>query len=193
MFPHDTRRWLMAMEIVCRLHGDDVRKGTDIPYISHLLQVAGMVVEAGGDEEQALAALLHDVLEDHGEDISLGEIREKFGVRVAGIVDDCSDAVITKDNPEKGPWRQRKEAYLARVGHKSRDSLLVSTADKVHNARAIADDYMRLGNALWVRFNGGEDGTKWYYLRLVEELSKVWPENPLLPALRREVGRFTGA
>jgi (p)ppGpp synthase/HD superfamily hydrolase len=181
------------MEIVCRLHGDDVRKGTDIPYISHLLQVAGMVVEAGGDEEQALAALLHDVLEDHGEDISLGEIREKFGVRVAGIVDDCSDAVITKDNPEKGPWRQRKEAYLARVGHKSRDSLLVSTADKVHNARAIADDYMRLGNALWVRFNGGEDGTKWYYLRLVEELSKVWPENPLLPALRREVGRFTGA
>ena len=167
-FPADLERWQKAMLLASTLHRDDTRKGTAIPYISHLLQVAGLVLEAGGDDDLAIAALLHDTLEDHGDKITSEDIERDFGPRVAKIVKDCSDAVVSATKPKKAPWRERKEVYLSRICEKSPDSLLVSTADKVHNARSIADDYERHGEELWARFNGGKDGTQWYYLSTAE-------------------------
>ena len=146
------------------LHKGQSRKGTSIPYISHLMSVAALVIEHGGDEDQAIAALLHDGPEDQGGVDTLDEIRRLFGHRVANIVADCTDA-WTEPKPE---WRARKEAYLAKLPTKPIDSLLVSLADKTHNAEAILYDYRVIGDALWPRFNGGAEGTRWYYRSLAD-------------------------
>lgn len=125
-----------ALVFASALHRMQVRKGTDIPYVSHLLAVCSLVIAHGGDEDQAIAALLHDAAEDQGGEATLNATRERFGDGVAAIVADCTDA-WTEPKP---PWRARKEAYLAALPAKSMRSLLVSLADKVHNAQAIADD-----------------------------------------------------
>ena len=148
-----------ALAYASRLHRDQRRKGTDIPYISHLMSVAALVLEHGGDEDQAIAALLHDAVEDQGGEPILEEIRLRYGDGVAKIVADCSDAW---EEP-KPPWRERKEAYLAKLPEKDAASLLVSLADKTHNARAILNDLRQIGDDIWDRFNGGKDGTIWYY------------------------------
>jgi (p)ppGpp synthase/HD superfamily hydrolase len=128
-----------------------LRKGTSIPYLSHLMAVSALVLEHGGDEEQAIAGLLHDAAEDQGGETTLREIERRYGNDVARIVADCTDA-WTEPRP---PWRQRKEAYLAKLPTKPARSLLVSLADKAHNASAILRDYRVLGERLWERFNGG--------------------------------------
>ncbi len=147
-----------ASAMAFRIHAEQRRKGTAIPYVSHLLAVAAIVLEHGGDEEQACAGLLHDAIEDGGAEWE-AVIFDKFGSRVAGIVRACTDA----DTQPKPPWRARKEAYLAHLEDAEPDTLLVSAADKLHNARAIVTDLRTHGPAMFARFNAGQEGTLWYY------------------------------
>jgi (p)ppGpp synthase/HD superfamily hydrolase len=156
-------RFEEALIFATRLHARQVRKGTSIPYVAHLLAVASLVLEQGGDEDQTIAALLHDAAEDQGGRATLDDIRRRFGDRVAEIVEGCTDAFTTP----KPPWRGRKEAYLAHLPQASAAVRLVSAADKLHNARAILADYRQLGEAVWRRFNSGREGTLWYYRALV--------------------------
>lgn len=157
-------RFERALVLANRLHARQKRKGTDIPYVAHLMTVAGIVLEAGGDEEMAIAALLHDAVEDQGGKPTLRKIRSLFGKRVADIVAGCTDS----DADPKPPWRQRKEDYIAHLRHASPEVRLVSAADKLHNSRAALSDYRRVGEALWPRFSGRRDGTLWYYRTLVD-------------------------
>jgi (p)ppGpp synthase/HD superfamily hydrolase len=171
-----------ALVYAARLHKDQYRKGTRIPYVTHLLAVAAIVGENGGTEDETVAALLHDAPEDQGGEATLEEIRTRFGDEVAQIVDGCTD---TYEDP-KPPWRERKERYLAHLRHASRSVRLVSTADKVHNARTVPSDYRTLGEDLWKRFNGGKEGTLWYYRAITDVL---WTENdnPVAEELDRVV------
>jgi (p)ppGpp synthase/HD superfamily hydrolase len=158
-----TGRFEDALRYAAHLHARQKRKGTPIPYVAHLLAVAGLVLENGGDEDQAIAALLHDAVEDQGGIPTLQEIRKRFGERVARIVDGCTDAYV---HP-KPPWRKRKEDYLAHLRLAEADVRLVSLADKLHNARSILRDLRRDGPQSLSRFNGGRSGTLWYYRSLV--------------------------
>lgn len=155
-----------ALLFASRHHRLQVRKGTRVPYVAHLLQVAGLVLEAGGDEDLAIAALLHDAIEDDAAgdaDAVRREIGEQFGARVLGIVEALTDA----DTTPKPPWQARKEAYLSRLRlETSPDILLVSCADKLHNVRSIIDALRVDGPTVWQRFNGGREGTLWYYREL---------------------------
>jgi (p)ppGpp synthase/HD superfamily hydrolase len=175
-----------AFQYAHRLHRSQMRKGTPIPYISHLMTVAALVIEHGGNEDQAIAALLHDAAEDQGGAETLEDIRKRFGDAVADIVSDCTDA-WTEPKPE---WRRRKEEYLSKLPGKPRQSLLVSLADKTHNAEAILFDYRVLGDPLWDRFNGGADGTRWYYGALAGVFSEKMP-GPLSDRLSRAVVAFS--
>jgi (p)ppGpp synthase/HD superfamily hydrolase len=180
-----SNRFEEALIFATRLHARQVRKASSIPYVSHLLIVAGMVLEQGGDEDTAIAALLHDAVEDQGGRPMLDEIRRRFGDRVAGIVEECSDAFTFF----KPPWRKRKEAYLAHLPHASAAARLVSAADKLHNARTTLADYRTLGEALWGRFNGGREGTLWFYRAMVEALRAGEP-SPLVEELDRVVSEL---
>ena len=140
------------------------------PYLAHLLAVAAIVMEHGGNEDEAIAALLHDAVEDQGGLPTLEEIRRRFGPAVAEIVEGCSDAVVTP----KPPWRQRKEAYIARLRNASASVRLVSAADKLHNARSHPRaSIVASGESLWANFRGGRDGTLWYYRTVVETLKQA--------------------
>jgi (p)ppGpp synthase/HD superfamily hydrolase len=158
-----------ALVYAARLHARQVRKGTGIPYISHLLAVSALVIQDGGSEDEAIAALLHDAVEDQGGMKTLEEIRRRFGEPVAAIVEGCTDATVQP----KPPWRERKERYLAHLPQVPADVRRVSLADKVHNARSLLRDLRRDGDAVWGRFKGGKDGTLWYYHSLV----KIFAEN----------------
>ena len=160
-----------ALEYAARLHRDQCRKGTDIPYITHLLAVASIVGENGGTEDEVVAALLHDGPEDQGGEVTLDDIRARFGDEVAEIVDGCTD---TYEYP-KPPWRERKERYLAHLADAPNSVRLVSSADKLHNARAVLSDYRILGEDLWTRFNGGKRGTLWYYRAVIDTLRRGGP------------------
>ncbi len=137
---------------------------TAVPYIAHLLGVAAIVLEHGGDEDETIAALLHDAIEDQGGATTREEVRRRFGDRVTAIVDGCTDTDVTP----KPPWRARKEAYIAHVRTADASVRLVSAADKLFNARSLARDYRQLGESLWDRFTGGREGTLWYYRELVD-------------------------
>jgi (p)ppGpp synthase/HD superfamily hydrolase len=182
-----TIRFDEALAYAARLHRKQKRKGTEIPYVAHLLAVCSLTLEHGGDETQAIAALLHDAAEDQGGDATLQEIERCFGGDVARIVADCSDSF----GQPKPSWRQRKEAYLALLPSKPAASLLVSLADKTHNATAIWRDYRVRGDALWSRFGGGREGTFWYYRSLADVFDRLMP-GPLADELRRAVTAFTG-
>lgn len=181
-----TQRFDDAFNRAHELHRAQPRKGTSIPYISHLMAVAALVVEHGGNEDQAIAALLHDAAEDCGGEPTLAKIRKEFGDPVADIVSDCTDA-WTEPKPE---WRPRKEAYLAKLPAKPMQSLLVSLADKTHNAEAILYDYRVLGDQLWSRFNGGAEGTRWHYSELANVFAKAMP-GPLANRLKRATAEFS--
>jgi len=157
-------RFSDALLLAARLHTHQLRKGTDIPYIAHLLSVAALVIEDGGDEDQAIAALLHDAVEDQGGKATLMHIQLRFGDRVAGMVADLSDSF---DTP-KPSWRARKEAYLAHLEKASPEVVRISLADKLHNARTILSDVQKCGDRIWTRFNGEKQGTLWYYRALVD-------------------------
>src|SRR5262249_45436442 len=144
------------------------KKGTGVPYISHVMGVASLVLDAGGDEEMAIAALLHDVVEECGGMPALREIEQRFGNRVAHIVDGCTDSY----GSPKAPWRGRKEKYLSRGRDEGEEARLVSVADKVHNTRAILMDYCEIGDLVWERFVGRREGSLWYYRSLADEFER---------------------
>jgi (p)ppGpp synthase/HD superfamily hydrolase len=177
-----TARFEEALAYASRLQAGQTRKGTDIPYVSHLLAVAAIVLEHGGDEDEAIAALLHDAVEDQGGAPTREEIRRRFGDRVTEIVEGCTDAEVVP----KPPWRERKERYVARLRDASPSVRLVSCADKLHNARSILADYWTCGDELWERFRGGREGTLWYYRALVGAFREHGP-SPLVDELERTV------
>jgi (p)ppGpp synthase/HD superfamily hydrolase len=171
-----------ALNYAARVHGRQIRKKTGRPYIGHLLNVASLVIEYGGDEEMAVAALLHDAVEDQGGLPRLREIRRKFGRRVAHIVDGCTDSYTIP----KPPWIERKRAYVKRVQNESVEVRLVSAADKLSNVRETIHDLRVQGEYVFERFAGKKDGTLWYYGALVGEFRKAG-SNPLVEELARAV------
>jgi (p)ppGpp synthase/HD superfamily hydrolase len=175
-------RFDQAFLFAAQKHATQTRKRTPVPYISHLMTVAALVLEAGGDEDQAIAALLHDVVEDCGGEPVLAEVRQGFGERVAGIVQGCSDACTIP----KPPWKQRKLDYLEILSRAGDDVRLVSAADKLHNVRTILADYRVEGDSVWSRFSGQRDGTLWYY-RAVLEVLRAGRPNRLVDELERVV------
>jgi (p)ppGpp synthase/HD superfamily hydrolase len=183
--PPLTDRFRAAVALATHAHGDQRRKGTEIPYVAHLLVVTGLVLEDGGDEDEAIAALLHDAVEDVGGAPMLEDIRDRFGPRVADIVEACSD---TLEPDGKEPWRPRKERYLARLREVDDDGVVrVSLADKVHNARSIVRDYRVEGPRLWTRFATRSAADQlWYYESLLDFFEERRP-GPLTEDLRRAV------
>ena len=167
-----TQRFDEALVYASELHRAQRRTGTAVPYLSHLLGTAALALEMGADEDQAIAALLHDSVEDQGGTPRLDDISARFGDRVAGIVADCSD---WDGNGTPPPWRARKEAYIACLAAKSAEALLVILADKTHNARTIVDHHTVHGADLWNRFAAGRDGSLWYYTALAEAFSRAFP------------------
>ena len=165
------QRFLKAFLFAAEKHRGQARKTTAIPYIAHLIGVASLVLEAGGDEDVAIAALLHDVVEDCGGEKMLKEVRRRFGSRVAKIVDGCTDAYLTP----KPEWRERKEIYINRLKNENADTRLVSAADKLNNVRSILSDYREIGESVWSRFSGGREGTLWYYRTLRDEFLRDKP------------------
>jgi len=177
----DQERFLLAVEFAMTAHAGDVRKGTRIPYVSHLLQVSGLVLEFGGDEDEAIAGLLHDAAEDAGGETTLLLIREKFGSKVESIVRENSDS-ITESKQDKAPWRDRKLAYLAGIPKKSPSGLLVSLCDKIHNARSLNADSRVLGESHWKRFNAPKEDLLWYYQSLLAAFEARSKDDPRLAA-----------
>lgn len=163
-----TPRFEAALTYAFRLHARQKRKVANTPYVSHLLAVAALVLEDGGDEDQAIAALLHDAVEDQGGIPTLEAIRARFGERVADIVDGCTDSY----GKPKPPWRERKSQYIEKARTIGMDVRRVSLADKVHNARTIVASLRQYGSDTWKWFNGGKTGTLWYY----DELLKVFQQ-----------------
>lgn len=178
-----TPRFDAALALASELHRRQARKGTQIPYISHLLAVVGIALEHGATEDEAIAALLHDAVEDQGGPLTLHTIRSEFGEAVAAIVAACTQAT---SNP---CWRERKAEYISQIPSKSRSARLVSAADKLHNARAILADYRVHEELLWERFNGGRDGTLWYYRALVDAFLTMGSDS-LIEELERTVAEF---
>lgn len=178
-----TDRFKDALWRATDLHSSQRRKGSGIPYVAHLLGVASLVLEYGGNEDEAIAALLHDAVEDQGGQKTRDMIAEKYGEAVAQIVDGCTDS----DSIPKPPWRERKEAYIAHIKSASPSVLLVSSCDKLYNARTILADYRRMGDEIWERFKGGKkEGSLWYYQALVEEYKKTG-SHPVYDELDRTV------
>ena len=192
---HVTNRFSEAVEYARAAHDGQVRKGSNIPYFYHLLGVASFVLEYGGSEDQAIAGLLHDVLEDCGAEHE-AVIRERFGDTVAAIVNDCTDGTagekITHTTPEakRADWQRRKLAYIAHLKDAPEISLLVSGCDKLHNARAIVQDLEKpeIGVAVFERFTARRDGTLQYY----ESIARVFAERqmPMADALNATVQRM---
>ncbi len=161
-----TERISEALALAVQAHEKQVRKGTSIPYVAHPMGVASIALEFGADEDQAIAALLHDVLEDGGPKYG-PVIKERFGERVLAIVDGCTDG-LPDATGKKADWGERKRAYLEHLLQASDDVLLVSGSDKLHNARAIVSDLLKIGPDVFSRFTAGRDGTLWYYRTLAE-------------------------
>jgi (p)ppGpp synthase/HD superfamily hydrolase len=167
--PKLTSRFEQALIYATQLHAKQVRKCSDIPYISHLLSVAALILEDGGDEEEAIAGLLHDAVEDRGGIKTREAILRQFGERVVSIVDGCTEPYLEP----KPPWRDRKLQYIEQMRHASPSVLRVSMADKLHNARSILVDWHREGDTVWDKFNGGKEGTLWFYRSLLEIYEKA--------------------
>ena len=167
--PRLTPKFVEALGYAAEKHATQTRKAGEVPYLGHLLSVAGLVIEADGTETQAIAALLHDAAEDQGGEPTLAEIGQKFGADVASIVAECSD---TFEAP-KPPWRGRKERYIQHLREASDDAVLVSLADKLDNARAILRDFRAHGNEVWQRFSVQDPQLHlWYYRSLLEVYSQ---------------------
>jgi GTP pyrophosphokinase len=177
-----SERFTDALTYATQLHANQTRKGGGVPYISHLLGVASIALEYGANEDEAIAALLHDAIEDQGGAPTREEIRRRFGDTVTEIVDGCTDA----DTTPKPPWRQRKEAYIAHIPQACASVRLVSAADKLHNVRSILKDYRLIQEAVWERFQGGKNGTLWYYRTLLDTFRAI-ESTPLIDELERVV------
>ena len=174
-----------ALLFAARLHANQFRKGSQTPYIAHLLSVAALVLEAGGDEDLVIAALLHDAVEDQGGLKTLNEIRMRYGNRVAFIVNSCSDAYPTP----KPAWKNRKVDYLTHLQSSTSEARLVSLADKLHNSRCILRDILEGESDVWDKFKGGKEGTLWYYRSLISVFEQ-FESSFLLDELKRVVNQI---
>jgi (p)ppGpp synthase/HD superfamily hydrolase len=184
-------RFVEAFELANEIHGEQRRPGTSIPFLAHLLVVTGLVLEDGGDEEEVVAALLHDTVEDGAGQPMLDLIDERFGPRVARIVEGCSDTLSASGAAE--PWIVRKRRYLAHLPLVEDDGILrVSLADKLHNARSLVRDYRREGHVLWERVASRNAPQQlWYYRSLVGFFEENRP-GPMTEDLRQTVEEFSG-
>ena len=193
--PHLGPRLLRAFRYAAEKHAGQTRKQTAVPYLSHLMAVASLVLEAGGDEDMAIAAFLHDVVEDCGGLPRLREVRKQFGPRVARMVEGCTDS-FGEPKPE---WVERKKYYLREVKHADVNTRLVSASDKLHNVRTILADYRQHGEGIWTRFTGKKEGTLWYYRALSNEYQRRSPNRITreleiaVAELERAVGKNTRA
>lgn len=173
-----TNRFDRALLYATYVHGGQVRKGTSIPYLAHLLAVAATVLEYGGSEDMAIAALLHDAVEDQGGEPRLSDIRNRFGDRVADIVRSCSDSVVNSSaGQHKEDSHTRKTQYIEHLKTADQETLLVSLSDKVHNARSIFRDLRKpeIGETVWARFKNPKAQSLWYYRELANAFQKLLP------------------
>jgi GTP pyrophosphokinase len=176
-------RFEQALQFAFETHQTDVRKGSGIPYLGHLLGVCSLVIEDGGSEDEAIAALLHDAAEDHGGQTMLDQINARFGPDVAAIVKGCTD---TLEDP-KPDWCPRKQAYIQHLKSQSDSVLRVSLSDKLFNARAILRDYLDDGEELWERFNVGREGQLWYYRELADQFAELLPKRRMAVRMALEL------
>jgi GTP pyrophosphokinase len=181
-----TNRFNEAVAYAVAIHAAQTRKGTSIPYTSHLLGVASIVLEHGGDEDEVIAALLHDAAEDQGGEARLADIGSRFGAHVREMVAECSDSFETR----KPKWRERKEKYIRHLSEASLSTLLVAAADKLHNTRAMLRDYRLVGEGMWIRFNAPRDDQRWYLRALVIAFERAGASVPLTSELDRLVAEF---
>jgi len=164
-------RFAEALQYAWELHRQQKRKMSQTPFFAHLMSVAGLVLDYGGSQQEAIAALLHDAVEDQGGLETLESIRRRFGQQVADIVEGCTDSF----QQPKPPWQERKEQFLARLAEASDSVRLVCAADKIHNLRSLIREYRVHGEAVWSAFRGGREGTLWYYRTLLEVLGRGRP------------------
>lgn len=176
-----------ALAFASRVHAADIRKGTEVPYIAHLLSVCALVLLDGGDEDEAVAALLHDTLEDHPQLAPPEVIESRFGAKVLEIVRECSDTGDDYTGGTKERWDTRKRRYLDHILVASPAARRVSLADKVDNARAILTDYREVGDAIWERFNAPKRCQLWYFAELVERFRTAGARGFLFKELERTV------
>ncbi len=163
-----------ALTLAALLHAEDPRKDTSIPYVSHLVAVAALVMEDGGDENDVIAALLHDAVEDQGGTATAEVIRKQFGDQVADVVIECSDAA-PEEGQEKPPWHERKRRHLAGIVNMSEPALRVTAADKLHNVQSTLFDVRRNGASVWDRFKTGREGFVWYHREILAVLLQRTP------------------
>ena len=183
-----SQRYAEAVALAIDLHADQKRKASDAPYVAHLLSTSAIVLLHGGSEDEAIAALLHDAIEDAGGEATRALVEARFGAGVANVVVGCTDAWTAP----KPPWRPRKEAFLARLAGADSSVRLVVAADKFDNVRSLIADYARQGDDLWAFFKGGRDGTLWYYREVVRILAAS-PHATLTAELAAEVSRLAAA
>jgi (p)ppGpp synthase/HD superfamily hydrolase len=177
-------RLIDALGVAARLHAMQRRKGSEIPYLAHLLGTCSIALDYGADEDEAIAALLHDAIEDVQPTEDARAAVAKFGERVLHIVEGCTDS----DQHPKPPWHARKQAYVNHVAEADASVLLVSSADKLHNARSVVADLRQHGASTWDRFTGGQDGSLWYYRALVDAFrANPAHHSPLVDELDRTV------
>ncbi len=179
-------RFAQALAFANACHEAQARKGNGVPYVTHVIAVASLVGEYGGDEDQAIAGLLHDAMEDAG--VTAAEIEERFGAKVAAIVEACTDTV---EHP-KPPWRARKEAHVAHVRAAPADVKLVVAADKLHNLQTVARDLRRrsVGASVWSRFKAPREGSLWYFGAMIDALADGW-DAEIVDELRAELASLT--
>jgi (p)ppGpp synthase/HD superfamily hydrolase len=177
-------RFEQALQYACIIHAGQIRKGAGIPYISHLMAVTSIALEHGANEDEAIAALLHDAAEDAGGRKRVNDIRVRFGDTVADLVVSCTDTMMER----KPEWRSRKEAYVASIYHKTPSELLITASDKLHNSQSILRDYRELGDEVWERFSSKKEGTLWYYRALANAFLAA-PNNTRCKALVEEINR----
>jgi (p)ppGpp synthase/HD superfamily hydrolase len=188
-----TERFSAAVEYARQLH-TEYRKGTDVPYMAHLLGIASLVLgEAGGrvpvTEDMVIAALLHDTVEDHGGMSRLRDVEQRFGSNVARLVAGLSDT-FAEDHDKKEGWEERKNAYLARLRNETDDVLLISAADKLYNAKSILDDHRLIGDAVWERFKRSSRQQLWYF-HLLLVVFRTNPTNKIVDDFERVVRELT--
>ena len=190
-----SERYDQALQFAAEHHREQLRKGSQVPYLTHLMSVSALVLEHGGSEDQAIAGLLHDAVEDAPEGQGravLADIRERFGDAVADIVRACSDG-LDADGNRSGTWPERKRRYVEGLATKPADALLVTAADKTHNGLCIAADVRRYGQDFWTTFNAGRDELLWYYTSVERAVAGRLPGSSIAGALRRAVDELVAA
>ena len=183
-------RMYSALNLAFELHGGDSRKSSNVPMIAHMFSVCALVLQDGGSEEEGIAALLHDTLEDKPEKINRKDIENRFGKKVLEIVEVSTDTPKDYEGGPKPPWRTRKEAYLEHIHQTDPGLLRVTVADKIDNARAILADYYHMGNKVWDRFNAPQEDQIWYYNAAVDAYQSVGFSGFLLDELRALVDQM---